>query len=746
MEIARQWLEVQRATPSFAGGDATLHPVNDGILHGPLPAGLDYDTSGNRRSASSNPYQQQQLLGGDSGSYYYAGGVAAASRNDNSMSYASRGGVPVHDQLLAKGKLYQQRKEAMKERHVSEQLRHLRNPKLSEEASKLRREETVVQRFYRLQQQKEEKQYYAQQQREKEDERTLARSFKPSITSRARQASARITSARGTVGDALEAQIRRREEKASQIRLKYMMQDMAEVREVPSINPVSERLAARRREKEGLGGMSHLEAMIERDRLRRAELWERQRERETEEVAHPFPKITLYAANLQRDGDAAERLYQESIENEARRAERIQARLDDARRTASHTPRITALAAATARQGGAGGEPIEDELMRRHLDAMAHREELIRQQVERERDRRNPAINPVSDTIASRLPQTARERLLQPKAQYVDANEPNFTPRINQPGITSASRAGATSQQQQQQQQRESTAANNNSGNNDNVNSYPDWDEQQQVRAQQTDQYQTRKAERIRQLREEAEQREMAECTFRPTIHSIPGSSSSRGGGGGGEDGGGGVGGGAEAVMMDDGANVVERSNQWLKRREAKLQAQRLALQQQQDSSAIGVGGDQPRRQHSPTARNPTLSAPTSARHQQLVLQQATAGPLAPAAGVDSFVERLEEGRRRRHEQYTKLYATGSKWTGEATVPPNSEYGGGGVEGFQHGSHYHQQQGSALFGGGGAKSSSRERSYGGVGSGGGGGGTSVGNVRSLRPPLQDKVSLSILSP
>jgi len=649
---------------------------------------------------------------------YSSSALTPRAGGGGSSSY----GVPVHDQLLAKGKLYQQRKEAMKEKTVSEELRHMRNPRLSEEAKKLKREEKIHERFRRLQQQKEEKAFYEQHRREEEDEKTLSRAFKPTITNRARQASARITSSR-SVGDALEQQMRRREEKAAQIRLKYMMQDMSEVRDVPAINPVSEKLAARRREKEGLGGMTHIEAMIERDRARRAEMWEKQREKEEEENSHPYPKITLYAANLQREGDAAERLYQESLENEARRVERIQAKLDETRRTASHTPRITALAAQVGRSSGAAGdgnsnEPIEDELMRRHLDAMSHREELIRQQIERERSRRNPAINPVSDTIASRLPKTSRERLLQPKAQYVDANEPNFRPRINPNG--GRGRSGSQQQQQQHEDEDQSNNHNNNSGYPTNDGS--SWEEN---RAQQIEQYEARKAEKIRQLREEAERREMAECTFQPSIHSNPNHQEY-----------------TNAATANnnnnnyydtEGTNIIDRSNQWLKRREAKLQAQRMQQQQQaqqQDSSSnnnnnnyYSSSSNQQRHSHSPGARNPS-SANINNNNQNI-------------AGVDSFVERLEEGRKRRHEQYTKLYATGSKWTGESTsanAAPHAANYNSYDNNTNDNNDYHHHTSRHHGGAASTSSQSRERSWNNT------------DVRSLRPPLQEKVSLSILSP
>lgn len=634
MEIARQWLEVQRATPSFAG-DATLLPANDALLRGPLPAGLGEQpigaTPGHRRGGAT--------------AY---GGAASPSISGFHRHSVGSGVTPVHDQLLAKGRLYQQRREAMKERHVTEQLKHLRNPIVSEQARQLKREEKVFERFRRMQHQKEERAYFQQRQREIEDAATLQRAFKPTITARARQASARVGGPGSRVGDQLEAQLRRRDERAGQIRMKYMMHEMAEVREVPAINPVSERLAARRREKEGFAGLTQLEAMIERDRLRQAALWEKQREREIEETANPYPKITLFAANLQREGDAAERLYNESLETEARRVEKIQASLAKSRKQHSHTPRITTLAAAArTNRGGDGGAPdaggapppIEDELMRRHLDAMAHREELIRQQLERERERRTPAINPVSDTIASRLPQTARERLAQPKAQFVDANEPRFAPRINplsaamrQTGAQGGAAGGAAAA---------STAADSGASMDAARNA---WDEQQASRSAQYGQYEQRRSEKIRQLREEAEQRELAECTFHPQIHSNPV--------------GGNVSGAAPEMQLDASVSLIERSNQWLKRREAKLQVQRQQRQQQADAASPGENA----------ASSLSASRPLSAGPGTRRSTASTASDSSPQ-GIDSFVDRLEEGRRRRHEQYSKLYATGASWNGASTVP-----------------------------------------------------------------------------
>jgi hypothetical protein len=541
MEVARRWLEAQRATPSFAqadgAGNAPADHVADtgDLLHGRLPADLDHYDAGLTKGpvrATSVPAR------GDVGLY----------------------AAPIHEQLLAKGKLYAQRQEALRERAIMEEKKKMRaTPKVTEDASRISRAERIEDRFERVQAIKDMRMQRTAQVKEEEEERRLRGLFKPKISDRARHVAPRV----GASKEQLEALMRRREERAGQLRLHWLVQEMQDVQDGPSINPVSEKLAARKREREGLGGLSHIEAMVERDRRRQHAAWEEEQMR-AEDHADANPRITLYAAALQRTGDVGQRLYEQGT--------RTRSRTTDA--PTPRGPRITAV----AEQAPRSGRPIEDELMQRHLQSLAAREETVRLELQRERERHAPAINAVSDTIASRLPQTAMERLTAPRSR-APQQEP-AAPRGHVDPL-------ATQERDAQ-------------------------------RAQQLAAEQTRRDEKLRALREEADAREMTECTFQPAILERGNATTE---------------------------SLFERAMRWRQRRDAQVAAQR--------TSGVTEG-------YETQSRQPSAVSPGS--HHM-------AHEVAPPAGADDFVRRQAEARRLRQEKLERLYLTGSSWNNAPTTP-----------------------------------------------------------------------------
>lgn len=554
MELARRWLETQRSTPSFAHGsnDVAASMAVD-VLAMSLPVGL-------RGLQESN--------------------------GEFSSAPAVRRAVPIHDDLIAKGQLYEQRREALQEKAIQEQLKTVtKSPRISADAKALRRDEPFENRFRRLEREKVEKQRHTIHKLEKEDDVFSRYSFKPKISNRGRRATSRLT-----LHDQHDAWSRRREERLEALRAQKIIADLADVRDGPDINPTSQHLALRRREQQGLSGLSHIDAMIERDRLQKLAAWERSQMSDGQQNWNP--KITAFAAAMTpRDDhrDVFERLYDQTFQADERRATLIRQRLEEE----TCSPAITAAANASQRRS----RHIEDDLMQRHLDSLAAREQAMRDVVLRDTERRTPAINPVSDVIASRLPTTPRERLLMGKSQPQDPDT------VDVKSARSSSVASSTVTSRERERQRNEILS----------------------------QQEARRKERLALLEQQKLDREMAECTFRPITHV----SESRNQG-------------AES------SGLYERSLQWNKKHELKMEEQRMA---RANAEVAGC------------TFTPTRSQRTGSLRSSSKLYAE-----APW-GTEEFLERQQEARRMQLEREKKLKLTGEKWKYGVTVPQEFNLG-----------------------------------------------------------------------
>jgi hypothetical protein len=480
MEVTLRWLAGQKETPSFV---PSWSENISSILDAPLPKSLRDDAS---------PPQSRR-----------ADSFAGRSTREGSRTAIAR--PTIHDALIEKGKIMAMRREALQERALDEESRTLKGtPSISLEAQKIPvRTEPIESRLLRKAQEASTRQVYEVEVRKQQLVKAMQATapFKPNISSRGKRAEAKVTTA-----DYHKNWHRRREQRLESRRTELLISEMAELRDCPDINARSTKLAAAKREKEGLAGMSHIEAMLERDRLTKLAAWERS-QRELESMANP--QITVYAATLPRDTPAAERLYLHSFEAQERRTQL--AREHEASIARSYSPRISKLAANTPRTFR-----VEDEIMQRHAESQAILEEKRRMQLEREVGCHQPAINPVSDAIAARLPSTAKERLFQPRTHVDPASHAS----------PSASRARSTSVA--------------------TVSSMAATE-----RAEALGKYEERRDANLQKLKREKAEREMEECTFAPTTNR----------------------------NVRTAGSVVERNDQWMVRRDMKLQEQRRALE-----------------------------------------------------------------------------------------------------------------------------------------------------------------------
>ncbi|RNF26520.1 uncharacterized protein Tco025E_01293 [Trypanosoma conorhini] len=476
------WLHDQRGTPSFSMG-LFADRVNS-ILEAPLPKCL-------RRSGEEPGASPRSTM------------IVTPAAAPGS-GRGSQPGKPIHEALLEKGRLMSEKKEAMRLRALEEELSQLRPaPNITYEAARTtpRREQRIEDRLLQRAKEAAERRALEAKQREEAFSRELAAvaPFQPNISRKGRHATPR---ARRMAEEPQKDWSRQREQSREAARTAKLLEELKEVRGTPIINPRSEWLAARRREKEGLSGLSAIDALMERDRIAQLKRWEKhERGKKTEHI----PQITLYAATLQRNGDAAERLYADSHKKEERRLRKEEEWISEG--PTPFTPRISPHAATTPRFRN-----VEDELMQKHAQSLAWKEEAREREREQELRRHQPMINLVSEAIASRLPETSYERLYR---------QPRRTPKYRDPSATDLSFTGSCI-----------------SGGR--VASLPD------SMAESLQSYEESRREKLRKLREEQEQHQRVECTFAPLINT-------------------------RDSKVGGPENVAARNRQWLARKEWKL-------------------------------------------------------------------------------------------------------------------------------------------------------------------------------
>jgi hypothetical protein len=401
--------------------------------------------------------------------------AAVASPRSITPSAAKRVASPhIHERLLERGRLYEERQEARREKAVRDELRQCRSvPRISKMGHNIERDTDIMIRLNNLYKEKQQLEEFEKQILRKREDGVMSKWFEPTISKRGKRAEGLVHQRNNQSSWEYKKRMRMEE-----LRREKLVKEMTEMRGAPDVDPRSQILAARKREKEGLAGYSHAEAMLERDRLQKLARWE-ENQRAAVEQLQATPRITEFAATLPRSGDVAERLIRYGEEREQRRRERERQRLQEEQVEQVDHDRSFDLSTFAGRNEA----------------FVQRREEKLRRVAEEEsRGLYRPAVNPVSESIVSSLPTSTMERLTTP----LSAARSRTPTRLSAPN-SSAARA------QTPPSRRSSQAVQG------------DLYERLQLA-------EARRKLRVEVSRAEQEARELEECSFQPqtTTHYYP--------------------------------------------------------------------------------------------------------------------------------------------------------------------------------------------------------------------------------
>jgi hypothetical protein len=419
--VSSRWVTAQKATPSFASASDSAGPS---ALDAPLPAALA-------------PFEAPAAADSRIGSAATPRGRAPSPRVTSPTSPTpgraqtppARGFKSVHEDLIERGRLYQQRKEALQEKALRKEIARCRSvPKVSLMARQLERSEPIITRLYKLENEKRKMAEYKQMETDRREEKIFEHLFKPKLSRRGQRTQGRTMRSQHDLWDY------KREARIQDQRLAQIAREMSTVQDAPEINTRSEMLAAKRREAEGMAGYSHFEAMLERDRLAKLAQWEKEQLRR--HMENPgTPRITELAARMQSDMNVVDRLYARAQQREEKLAHLAESIAQEREAEARASP------AAAAPGGGFGGgltpaprhhhhhhqhhhysaspspDPGDDrrDVYERNADFARDREARLQRMRDDEDARHRPVLDPTSVALASRMDETTQDRLLRPR-------------------------------------------------------------------------------------------------------------------------------------------------------------------------------------------------------------------------------------------------------------------------------------------------------------------------------------------
>eukprot|EP00996_Jenningsia_fusiforme_P000060 NODE_1026_length_1754_cov_25.787097_g905_i0.p1 GENE.NODE_1026_length_1754_cov_25.787097_g905_i0~~NODE_1026_length_1754_cov_25.787097_g905_i0.p1 ORF type:complete len:510 (-),score=118.56 NODE_1026_length_1754_cov_25.787097_g905_i0:224-1573(-) len=365
---------------------------------------------------------------------------------------------------------------------------------------------------------------------------------------------------------------------------------------------------------------------IERNRISRLQLQQRVLQEEAEKCPGT-PRITHYAAQMQRPGTVGDRLYElwlskMTLKNEAKGDDGPSSGCGMGDDDCTYTPAITRQASAMPR----GASVFEDMLARheytRNLQTQQRADALWEEDVEAHR----PLINPVSQEIAARLPETSTERLLRTPLREGRLNSGNMaddarTTRYARDSVSSSLGAATPSLE----------------------------------RVESMYMKEERKKEKLERMRQRKEAGVMAECTFRPnTLRSRSLSPSSR----------------------HASTPLHERSMNWARRRDIKLEEERLRREALEVASCTFNPDTRCAGNFSLNSLNvamESLDVPDLSHHQ-LSSDAADPNPW----GFGEFVHRQQEARERKAAAQQRANSVSGKgWRNKVTVPQPFRLGSG---------------------------------------------------------------------
>lgn len=513
---------------------------------------------------------------------------------------------PIYDVLLEAGRLRQERLERLQEEAIAKELSELRPaPSLAASSSLATPRrlpapgQRIEDKLLRRAKEREEQRMLESKLRAARAEEDLARiaTFRPLISEYAERVKSRY---QNPPTDREEWCAKRREELA-QTRQSAEGLDLQEMQSGPIINANSERLAAKKKVREGLMDVSVADASTLRDRQTRTSR-NHSMERESDTTPIGAPQITPYAASLRRGGPVGDRLHAASYEAAVRR---IQHEAHAREQYTPFTPRVTALGAVTAARYNKPPEKgDEGPLSARETTQLRHSKVSGGGVAVQFR----PTINPLSSAIADQLPETPMERLCRvtaPRSLSTYADPHNLRSSRTSSNICTPHRRGD---------------ANKDEGCN--TPQPPPALPVSVVAA--LDAYEKRRRARLNILTIEQEQRHREECTFHPSVNSprTPHSSDDYG---------------ASAVAL--------RSEQWASRRDQRV-AELRRLHQTKEEEQYAAISSAPRSTQHPTS--PNLS-----RSHGLPSNTVYGGDGIPW-GVAEYVQRQQQARARHRERQEK--------------------------------------------------------------------------------------------
>lgn len=580
-------------------------------------------------------------------------------------------GKPIHEVLLEKGRLAQEHKEKLAQDYIAKEVSELRPaPGLTQTRRLPPPGERIEDKLLRRGKEREAQRQQVAEQHAAREAETLAKvaPFRPTISDRARRTQTRYTEPK--VSPRLAEARAKRQEQREQERLAAEAADLAEVKEVPTINERSRKLAARKDAKDGLAGLDPVEALLARDHLAKLKRWEQSHadlNKSATSSGTAVPRITSYAASLDRPGDVGTRLYATHQDTLTRQQVRW---MEEQALAAPFVPQITAKATLTApryhrsvRQStsvASETDSAEDEpaWSARQVERQL-RSSLTRRsaEVEEAAAAHQPVIDPVSAAIASQLPETSRERLYR---GVTHRQVPRHADASSDIVAFEGSRRGGSSDAGLPPSFLDALAA-----------------------------YEARRQARLEALIEEEERRREAEHTFAPRINRAPFfplMDEGSGGSGHNDD--------EDASWYEEEggpAAVAARSQRWLRRKEARLAQRRHQLEREREEAA-----EAEMRAAATTLRS--RSAPRGGAHaapggcdeaagrgdrradgDSLLASAAAFPPPPPPPGVQAYLQRQARAQRERAEREALLQSTalGQRPARAAPTVPRSPTLGG---------------------------------------------------------------------
>ncbi|KAF0984976.1 hypothetical protein FDP41_000015 [Naegleria fowleri] len=402
-------------------------------------------------------------------------GVSNTSRSNNSnLSSSTQRQPPIVQKLLEEGKMMEERKEQLRNKHYSE---ITFRPNISEESRRLaskvdQSNSSFVERF-------------EEQERLRRDTLDTIRtelneepSFRPSISKLGQE-----MKGREDVSQVNRTWLSERDEKLNKLREMKEEREMEEEIFKPKLNPRTLKIIERK--KASLKENLSLEEAFERKEFLRQQRVQEMAEEQFESMVPGTPKITAQAAKMIRDGSVSDRLYQLSFKMSEKKQEISLQHLEEEKKMFDFNPKINWSEFER-------DEPVYDDLYHQEENSRIKRVERMEKLLEKENLLHHPRINPVSEEIASRLPHSSKERLLSsgnktPKGSPVKL-ELTFKPRINE------------------------------------KSKLIEGDKSQSVeeRITQLLNYDKKKRQILEEKRKEKDEKEMEECTFKPNVLANP--------------------------------------------------------------------------------------------------------------------------------------------------------------------------------------------------------------------------------